>query len=48
MIRWLRTSGDTCRDHRGSVADMRLQLGLVVSTSKLWAVGLPGLGVETT
>lgn len=34
------------RDHGGNVADTQLQLGLVVSVSKPWATGLPGLGLK--
>ena len=44
---WSRTSGDTRRDYGGSVADTRLHLGLAVSALKPWAVGLPGLDLET-
>jgi hypothetical protein len=38
VIGWLRTSGDTRRDCRAGVVDMRPQLGLAVSASKPWAV----------
>jgi hypothetical protein len=46
VIGRLRTSGDTRRDRGGSIADMRLQLGLVVSASKPWATSLSGLGLK--
>lgn len=47
VIKWSITSGDTRRDHGGSVTDTRLQVGLVVSSSKPWVNYLPGLGLKT-
>jgi hypothetical protein len=46
VIGWLRTSGDTHRDCVGGVADTRLQLGLVVSTSKPRAASSTRLGLK--
>jgi hypothetical protein len=40
VTRWSRISSDTRRDYGGSIADTRLQLGLVVSASKLKTTGL--------
>lgn len=47
VIGWSRTSGDMHRDRGGSVENTRLQLGLVVLSSKLRADGLPCLGLKT-
>jgi hypothetical protein len=43
VIRQSRTSGDTCWDCWGNVADTRLQQGLVVSSSKSWGGSRGGL-----